>query len=230
LISLKTTATWNVPMRCLSLHHLSRSYGAIAAVDKVTLEIQPGELFFLLGPSGCGKTTLLRLIAGLAKPDMGRLLWGGEDITSLPVHRRGFGFVLQNVAFGLEAQGLARGEIDKRVADALVSVQLLDAGNRRVSKLSGGQQQRIGLARALVTRPSLLLLDEPLSSLDAPLRSELGEEIRRLCKAAQITAICVTHDPAEAAALADRVALMSSGRIVQTGTPTEVSSPLNSAI
>jgi ABC-type Fe3+/spermidine/putrescine transport system ATPase subunit len=218
----------------ISISGLTKRFGKQTVLDHVHLEIPSGELFFLLGPSGCGKTTLLRHIAGFYQPDGGRILFDDQDVTRLPPHRRGLGMMFQsyalwphlnvaeNVAFGLEERKRPRPEIEERVADALRLVKLDDLGSRRISQLSGGQQQRVALARALVVRPHCLLLDEPLSNLDAKLRHEMRAEIRHLCKEFGLTAIYVTHDRDEALSMADRLAIMDAGRLVQVGTPEEV--------
>ncbi len=218
----------------ISIHGLTKRYGAQTVLDQVSLEVAAGEFFFLLGPSGCGKTTLLRHLAGFLQPDAGRVAFGGEDVTRLPPHQRDTGMMFQsyalwphlsvaeNVAFGLEERRLSRAEIRTHVAEALDRVQLGSLGDRRISQLSGGQQQRVALARALVIRPRCLLLDEPLSNLDAKLRHEMRAEIRRIVKAFGLTAIHVTHDRDEALSMADRLAVMDAGRIAQVGTPEEV--------
>ena len=215
----------------IRIEQLSKSYGSVAALDAVNLAIEPGEMFFLLGPSGCGKTTLLRCLAGFCVPDAGTIRFGGDDVTRLPAHRRRTGMVFQNyalwphktvaenVAFGLEELGASREEIRRRVADALASVRMDAEAQRGIHELSGGQQQRVALARALVVRPRCLLLDEPLSNLDAKLRVEMRTEIRRICKEAGLTAVYVTHDQKEALSIADRMAVLRAGRICQTGTP-----------
>ena len=224
------------------------------AVDHVDLRIESGELFFLLGPSGCGKTTMLRMIAGFIEPTGGQILFqsalpSGEapegsatslprDVTYLPPNKRNTGMVFQsyalwphmtvaqNVAFGLNIRKVPAAERDRRVADALKMVRMEQYGARKPNQLSGGQQQRVALARALVIRPDVLLLDEPLSNLDAKLRLELRSEIRRICKQAGpsggITTIYVTHDQKEALSIADRVAIVNQGKIVQMGAPAEL--------
>lgn len=209
-------------------------FGAAAAVDGVSLLVEPGELFFLLGPSGCGKTTLLRVLAGFVQPDAGEVYFGGQQVTHLPPRARDAGMVFQtyalwphltvarNVAYGLEVRGVGRAEAARRVAEALRLVRLEGLGDRRPNQLSGGQQQRVALARALVIRPRLLLLDEPLSNLDARLRDEMREEVRRLHGETGLTMVYVTHDQKEALALANRLAVMDRGRVVQVGTPEEV--------
>jgi len=209
-----------------------------AAVDDISLAIQPGELFFLLGPSGCGKTTLLRMVAGFIEPTSGRIAFeddaGVRDVTYLAPEKRNTGMVFQsyalwphmtveqNVAFGLDVRGVTKAEKAQRVREALASVRMEQYAARKPTQLSGGQQQRVALARALVIRPSVLLLDEPLSNLDARLRLELRSEIRRVCKSAGITTIYVTHDQKEALSMADRVAVLAAGKVVQVGTPREL--------
>ena len=218
----------------LLLDRLTKRYGTQAAVDGVSLAVARGECIALLGPSGCGKTTTLRLVAGFILPDEGRILLNGTAIERAPPHRRQIGMVFQNyalfphltaagnVAFGLEMRDVNRAERDKRVAEALAMVGLAHLADRYPARMSGGQQQRVALARALVIRPDLLLLDEPLSNLDAGLRVEMREEIARLRDAAGITTLFVTHDQEEALALADRVAVMDRGRIVECSAPEEL--------
>jgi iron(III) transport system ATP-binding protein len=216
------------------LKSLSKHFGDTAAVDRVTLSVAAGELFFLLGPSGCGKTTLLRMIAGFVRPDEGQIHFAEDDITDRPPRARGAALVFQtyalwphmtvarNVAYGLKVRGMKRAEVTRRVEQALKLVRLEGLGERRPGQLSGGQQQRVALARALVIEPRVLLLDEPLSNLDARLRDEMREEIRRLHAQTGLTMVYVTHDQKEALALADRLAVMERGRVVQVGTPTEL--------
>ena len=204
------------------------------ALQALDLTINPGELFFLLGPSGCGKTTLLRSLAGFYQPDHGRIFFGAEDVTRLAPHKRNTGMMFQsyalwphlsvaeNVAFGLEERRVAAAEIKQRVGAALASVHMEPYAERKPNQLSGGQQQRVALARALVIRPRCLLLDEPLSNLDAKLRLEMRAEIRRVCKEFQLTTVYVTHDQKEALSIADRLAILDHGRILQVGTPREV--------
>jgi iron(III) transport system ATP-binding protein len=218
----------------VSIRDLTVRYGATAAVDGVSLAVEPGELFLLLGPSGCGKTTLLRAIAGFVQADAGSIRFADEDVTRLPPHARNAGMVFQsfalwphltvfeNVAFGLRERRAPKGEIAARVEAALASTRLPGTGARRVDELSGGEQQRVALARALVVRPRCLLLDEPLSNLDAKLRHSMRDEIRRLCKEHGLTTIYVTHDQKEALAVADRVGVMSKGRLLQVGAPADV--------
>ena len=213
----------------LTLEQLQKSYGATRAVDGVTLSLAAGESLALLGPSGCGKSTLLRLIAGLERADSGRVWFAGSDITSLPAQSRRFGVVFQdfalfphldvaaNVAFGLVEQGVDRQERAARVAQLLQLVGLDGFQKRRVHQLSGGQQQRVALARAVAPRPRLLLLDEPLSNLDEALRDDLKGEIVALLADLGSAAVYVTHDQSEAFTVADKVAVMRQGRIVQIG-------------
>jgi iron(III) transport system ATP-binding protein len=221
-------------MISVTVSKLTKRFGSVTALRDLDLTIQPGELFFLLGPSGCGKTTLLRSMAGFYIPEEGRIHFGDEDVTRLAPHKRNTGMmfqsyalwphmtVAQNVAFGLEERKVPRAEIGKRVAAALESVRMGDYGSRRPNQLSGGQQQRVALARALVIRPRCLLLDEPLSNLDARLRLEMRGEIRRVCKEFKLTTVYVTHDQKEALSIADRMAILDGGRILQVGSPREV--------
>ena len=218
----------------IRIRGLVKRFGATTALDGVDLEIEPGELFFLLGPSGCGKTTLLRHIAGFYEPDAGSIFVGGEDVTHLPPHKRDTGMVFQsyalwphltlaeNVAFGLRMRKVPKRETAERVRAALAAVKMEDKADRKPNQLSGGQQQRVALARALVVQPRCLLLDEPLSNLDAKLRLEMRLEIRRICKEAGLTAVYVTHDQKEALSIADRLAVMQAGRLEQVGAPLEV--------
>jgi iron(III) transport system ATP-binding protein len=221
-------------MISLTIENLTKRFGDAVALHSLNLRIGAGEIFFLLGPSGCGKTTLLRSIAGFYTPEEGRILFGDEDVTRVPPHLRNTGMmfqsyalwphmtVAQNVAFGLEERKVSAPEIRERVAQALASVKMDAYGARKIHQLSGGQQQRVALARALVIRPRCLLLDEPLSNLDARLRLEMRAEIRRICKEFGLTAIYVTHDQKEALSIADRMAVLEGGHICQTGTPAEV--------
>ncbi len=215
----------------LRLESVSKRFGDVVAVEDVSLKVPRGELLSLLGPSGCGKTTTLRMIAGFEQVDGGRILLDDRDLTAVPPQKRQVGMVfqnyalfphldvLENVAFGLRAQGYARDEIPRRVERALELVDLEGYARRRIQELSGGQQQRVALARALAPEPPLLLLDEPLSNLDAALRERTREELRAVLRRIGITAVFVTHDQEEAFALSDRIALMNAGRIEQTGTP-----------
>lgn len=221
-------------MISITVEKLTKRFGDVVALDAVDLHIEAGELFFLLGPSGCGKTTLLRQIAGLAMPDSGRIFFDEEDVTRLATHKRNTGMMFQsyalwphmtvakNVAFGLEERRVMRREIKERVTRALTDVHMAAYAQRKITELSGGQQQRIALARALVIHPRCLLLDEPLSNLDAKLRLEMRGEIRRVCKEFGLTAIYVTHDQKEALSIADRMAIMDAGRIAQVGAPEEI--------
>ena len=230
-------------MVSISIRHLTKKFGTTLALNDVSLEIARGELFFLLGPSGCGKTTLLRHIAGFYTPDKGQILFDGEDVSRVPPHKRKAAMMFQsyalwphmsveeNVAFGLEERKRPRAEIDERVDEALALVKMDGLGHRRIQELSGGQQQRVALARALVVRPSVLMLDEPLSNLDARLRIEMRSEIRRICKEFGLTAIYVTHDQKEALSMADRLAVLDAGKIVQVGTPMNVyRQPVNAMV
>ncbi len=221
-------------MIAITIEKLVKKFGDTVALNGISLRIEPGELFFLLGPSGCGKTTLLRNIAGFYIPDEGRILFGDEDVTALPPHKRNTGMMFQsyalwphmtvakNVAFGLEERRVPQAEIRQRVQTALESVQMGPYAERKIAQLSGGQQQRVALARALVIRPRCVLLDEPLSNLDARLRLEMRSEIRRVCKENGLTAIYVTHDQKEALSISDRMAVLEGGRIAQIGTPEQV--------
>jgi putative spermidine/putrescine transport system ATP-binding protein len=213
---------------------VSKHYGPTVAVDTVSLEVREGELLALLGPSGCGKTTLLRMIAGFVAPTSGSIVIRGRDVGRLPPHQRDTGMVFQsyalfphmtvaaNVAFGLKMRGIGRAETEQRVNEALELVALPGYGQRYPGELSGGQQQRVALARALVIRPSVLLLDEPLSNLDARLRVETRREIRRLQQRLGLSAVFVTHDQEEALAIADRVAVLCNGKLEEIATPVEL--------
>ncbi len=218
----------------VELIDLQRRYGEVRALDGLTLELGPGELVALLGPSGCGKTTALRSLAGLERPDGGRILVDGQDLTGVPASRRDMGMVFQayslfphmtareNVAFGPRLRGVGSTE-RRRVADRFLElVGLGDRGGRYPHQLSGGQQQRVALARALAIGPRVLLLDEPLSALDAKVRSQLRDEIRRLQLELGTTTLFVTHDQDEALAMADRVAVMHAGRLEQVAAPAEL--------
>jgi iron(III) transport system ATP-binding protein len=211
-----------------------KRFGDVQALKGVDLVIEPGELFFLLGPSGCGKTTLLRCLAGFYIPDSGSIRFGDADVTSVAPHKRNTGMMFQsyalwphmtvaeNVAFGLEQRKVGRREVRERVAAALAAVRMEGYAARKPNQLSGGQQQRVALARALVIRPQCLLLDEPLSNLDAKLRMEMRQEIRRVCKEHNLTTIYVTHDQKEALSIADRMAVLKDGELLQVGTPAQV--------
>ncbi|GGF04544.1 ABC transporter ATP-binding protein [Aliidongia dinghuensis] len=218
-------------MAFLELAGLERRYGDYLAVAALDLTVEKGEFVSLLGPSGCGKTTTLQMIAGFVEPTAGRVVIDGTDMAPVPANRRGIGIVFQsyalfphmtvtqNVAFGLEMRKVPAAERQRRVAEALELVHLGHLGSRYPRQLSGGQQQRVALARALVIEPRLLLLDEPMSNLDAKLREDMQLELRRLQRKLGITTIMVTHDQNEAMGLSDRIAVMRSGRIVQVDTP-----------
>jgi putative spermidine/putrescine transport system ATP-binding protein/putrescine transport system ATP-binding protein len=214
----------------LLIDAVTKRFDSHQAVAGASLELARGETLALLGPSGCGKTTLLRLLAGFERPDTGRILLDGSDIAAVPPSRRNFGLVFQdyalfpnmtvagNIEYGLRRRGMKRAERALRLAEMLALVRLEGLGARLPTALSGGQQQRVALARALAIRPPLLLLDEPLSNLDAKLRVELADELRATLVAANTTTLIVTHDQAEAMTLGDRIAIMAEGRILQTGT------------
>jgi iron(III) transport system ATP-binding protein len=222
----------------ITIAGLSKTFGRadrqVKAVDRVNLTIEPGEIFFLLGPSGCGKTTLLRMIAGFIEPTAGTIHFNDREITKLNPNQRNSGMVFQsyalwphmtaaeNVAFGLKVRKLPRDQRLQRAKAALRDVQLDHLADRKPGELSGGQQQRVALARALVIRPDVLLLDEPLSNLDARLRNDLRDEIRRICKSSGITTVYVTHDQKEALSVADRIAVMRDGDVVQAGSPMDL--------
>jgi spermidine/putrescine transport system ATP-binding protein len=218
----------------VELRGVAKRFGAVVAVDDVTLGVEAGEFLTLLGPSGCGKTTLLRLIAGFETPDRGAVLIGGAEVTALPPHRRDVNQVFQsyalfphlsvrdNIAFGLRMQRLGRTEIGQRVAEMIALVALEGCEERKPHQLSGGQRQRVALARALAPRPAVLLLDEPLSALDARLRQAMQSELKRLQRRLGTTFVLVTHDQAEALAMSDRVALVNRGRLEQVGAPAEI--------
>lgn len=226
-----------IPVR---LREITKTYPAsgraapLTVVDRVSIDIAGGEMFFLLGPSGCGKTTLLRMVAGFIEPTAGSVLFGDRDVTFAAPQSRNTGMVFQsyatwphmtvrgNVSFGLETRKTPAAAAAARVSEALQMVQMEALADRRPAQLSGGQQQRVALARAIAVRPDVLLLDEPLSNLDAKLRIELRGEIRRVCKAAGITSIYVTHDQREALSIADRIAVMRAGRIEQIDSPIEL--------
>jgi putative spermidine/putrescine transport system ATP-binding protein len=218
----------------LSLQALEKRYAEFTAVDRIDLDVRRGEFVSLLGPSGCGKTTTLRMIAGLVPTTSGKIVVDGRDITAEPTWARDMGLVFQsyalfphmtiaaNIAFGLEMRKLRKAEIQSRVAQAIAMVRLEGREQRKPSALSGGQQQRVALARALVIQPSILLLDEPLSNLDAKLRDEMRNEIRDLQKRLAITTVFVTHDQEEALTMSDRIVVMNQGRIEQVGTPQDL--------
>jgi len=218
----------------LELKGIAKSYGASPALDRISLRVEAGQILSILGPSGCGKTTLLRVMAGIEIQNDGLVLIDGQDISGVPVHRRNIGMVFQdfalfphktvtaNIAFGLEMMNLSRIEIDKRVADMLQLVDMADYGNRQIDQLSGGQRQRIALARSLAPHPRLLLLDEPMGSLDRELRERLVQDLGAILKNINMTAVYVTHDHAEGFVVADQVAIMNQGKIEQIGTPESV--------
>jgi len=218
----------------LVLDSLTRRFGDTVAVDAISLEVAEGEFLTLLGPSGCGKTTTLRMIAGFEHPTSGRVVIAGRDVTALKPQKREVGMVFQNYAlfphlsvwdnveFGLRSRGVSRAEAKPKVERALALVEMEGYGARKVQALSGGQQQRVALARALAPEPPLLLLDEPLSNLDAALRERTRAELRALLKRLGMTAVFVTHDQEEAFALSDRIAVLSRGRLQQLGTPEEL--------
>ena len=218
----------------LRLAAVSHAYGAVVSLRGVSLALPPGEILCLLGPSGCGKTTLLRIIAGLESDYSGEIQLDGADIRPLPAHERGFGLMFQdyalfphmsvrdNIAYGLKRRGDKRRDIQRQVDDWLARVGLAGLGARDVAALSGGQQQRVALARSLAPNPRLLMLDEPLGSLDAQLRDQLALELRQLLKEAGISAIYVTHDRREAFSIADRIAVMDAGSIQQCDTPRQL--------
>jgi ABC-type Fe3+/spermidine/putrescine transport system ATPase subunit len=214
----------------IKLDHVHKTYGAATSIKMDTV-IGAGEMFTLLGPSGCGKSTLLRMIAGFVTPTSGRILFGDKDVTATAPNRRDTGMVFQNyalfphmtvaenISYGLKARKIDKKSRTVRVQQALQQVGLNDYGHRHIDQLSGGQQQRVALARAVVVAPSVLLLDEPLSNLDAKLREETRTEIRRVQTEANITAVYVTHDQAEAMAMSDRIAVLDAGRVHQIDTP-----------
>jgi spermidine/putrescine ABC transporter ATP-binding subunit len=218
----------------IELAGIAKHYGSIAAIDRVSLRLEQGELVTILGPSGSGKTTLLTLIAGLAEPTSGSIHLGGRDVTHLPAASRNIGLVFQsyalfphmtvfaNVAFPLAVRKVDKADIRTRVAKALELVRLSGFEKRRPAQLSGGQQQRVALARALVFQPEILLLDEPLAALDRKLREEVQVELRQLQHALQITTVLVTHDQEEALSLSDRIVVLADGRVQQIGAPEEV--------
>jgi len=218
----------------ISIKNITKRFGPVAAVDDVSFDIAPNEFFALLGPSGCGKTTLLRMIAGLETPTEGEIILDGQDMAYIPPNQRPVNMVFQsyavfphmsvrdNVEYGLKVVGTPRDETRKRAEDALAMVKLRDYAERKPDQLSGGQRQRVALARALVKRPKVLLLDEPLSALDAKLREQMQLELTRLQKTVGITFIIVTHDQDEALSMANRIAVMNAGRVSQIATPSEL--------
>lgn len=223
-------------MAKLEIRNISKTYQASEGkiLDNISLTVEDGSMAFLLGPSGCGKSTLLRILAGLISADSGSILLDGRDITALPPEKRNMPMVFQNyalwphmdvfdnIAFGLKMMDLSGSDIKKRVSDMLELVQMSDFIHRKIPSLSGGQQQRIALARALALDPAVLLLDEPLSNLDAKLRDTMRFEIRRICKERKLTAVYVTHDRKEALSMADQVAILEKGDLSQCGSPREI--------
>ncbi len=221
----------NARQAIVSIEGVTKRFGPVVAVDDATIDIREGEFFALLGPSGCGKTTLLRMIAGLEEPTEGRILIDGQDMTGIPPNRRPVNMVFQsyavfphmtvaeNVAYGLAVTGTPKAEIEKRVKEGLDLVQLSGFADRKPDQLSGGQRQRVALARALVKHPRVLLLDEPLSALDAKLREAMQLELANLQARIGITFVIVTHDQDEALSMADRIAVMRDGRVEQVDTP-----------
>lgn len=230
-------------MTSVRLEHIGRRFGATVALDDIHFEIPAGELFFLLGPSGCGKSTLLRLIAGLLEPTAGQIFFNDRDVTNLPTQNRNAVMcfqsyalwphmtVAQNIRFGLDIRGSSAAQRENRLKEVLKLVQLESLSQRKPNALSGGQQQRVALARALAVQPACLLLDEPLSNLDAKLRLEMRSEIRRVCKSSGLTTVYVTHDQKEALSIADRIAVMKDGKVIQIGSPSELyAEPRNSFV
>ena len=221
-------------MAAITIDGIVKQFGGLTVLQQLSLHVPDGAFYTLLGPSGCGKTTLLRCIAGFYDPDGGRLLFDRDDVTRTPPHRRDIGMVFQdyalfpdktafdNVAYGLRARQVARAEIARRVAEALDKVGLAELAARYPAQMSGGQRQRVALARALVIRPRVLLMDEPLSNLDAKMRLQMRDVILDLVREAGITTVFVTHDQEEALAMSDRIAIMDRGRIAQLGTPEEL--------
>ena len=229
----------------VTLHKCAKTFeDGTRALDPVDLAVEGGETVVLLGPSGCGKTTLLRIVAGLENPDKSGEVWfNNDDVTELPIEKRNVGMVFQsyalfpnmtvaeNVAYGLRVRRMSKPEIEARVLEMLKMMRITELSNRNIDQLSGGQRQRVALARAIAVRPRVLLLDEPLTALDALLRERLRVEIDSLLRSLAITSIYVTHDQAEAMALGDRIVVMSKGKIVQTGSPREIyNTPKNSFV
>ncbi|MCD6334880.1 MAG: ABC transporter ATP-binding protein [Candidatus Latescibacteria bacterium] len=224
------------------LEQVTKCFGDVVAVDEVSIEIRAGELFFLLGPSGCGKTTLLRLIAGFYAPEAGRIFFGEREMSRVPPHKRNTGMVFQNyalwphmtvwenVVYGLDVRKASLSAKKERGMEALRMVRMAEFAERTPNRLSGGQQQRIALARALVIEPDVVLLDEPLSNLDAKLRIEMREEIKRIHEQVGTTMIYVTHDQKEALSMADRLAVLDAGRIAQVGDPRTIYNNPNSPL
>lgn len=221
-------------MKSVKLDHVSKMFNKVVGVDQVNIDVKPGEFFTFLGPSGCGKTTTLRMIAGFYFPSQGKILFDNKDVTNVPPNQRNIGMVFQNyalfphmtvfenIAFGLEVRKMSKALIKEKVETAQKLVHLDKYGSRKVNELSGGQQQRVALARALVIEPDILLLDEPLSNLDAKLREETRLEIKRLQVDLGVTTIYVTHDQTEAMTMSDRIMVMKDGIVQQIGTPQEI--------
>jgi iron(III) transport system ATP-binding protein len=230
-------------MAAIQIEHLVKRFGPQTVLQDLSLQIPDGAFYTLLGPSGCGKTTLLRCIAGFYRPDAGSLLFDQDDVTQVPAHRRNIGMVFQdyalfpdktafeNVAYGLRARGVAKAELRTRANQALDAVGLLELASRYPAQLSGGQRQRVALARALVIRPRVLLMDEPLSNLDAKMRLQMRDVILDLVREAGITTVFVTHDQEEALAMSDRIAIMDHGAIAQVGSPEDLyATPVNAYV
>jgi len=214
----------------LRVEEVTKRYGKVTALDKVSLNVRSGEFLVVMGPSGCGKTTLLLILLGVLRADSGRLYLDGNLIDDLSVEDRNFGYVpqdfglfphmtvLDNVAFGLRVRNLPKGDVTRRVEGLLSLVELQGIEERRPAELSGGQRQRVALARAIAIQPSLLLLDEPLSNVDEATKSEIRQKLKETVKRAEVTTICVLHDPGDALVLGDRIAVMYAGKILQIGT------------
>jgi len=221
-------------MVAVELSHITKTFGKTTAAKDVSFQVRQGELFFLLGPSGCGKTTILRIIAGFYKPDEGKVFFDGREMNSVPTHKRNVGMVFQNYAlwphmtvydnivYGLKVRHEPASECVRKAKEVLRVMRMEELALRYPNQLSGGQQQRVAIARALVIEPNVLLLDEPLSNLDAKLRLEMRGEIKRIQRELRITSIYVTHDQEEALSMADRMAIMNFGRIEQIGSPMEL--------
>jgi ABC-type Fe3+/spermidine/putrescine transport system ATPase subunit len=228
-------------MSGLSVAGIHKTFAGKPVLAGVSFDQSPGEVLAVLGPSGCGKSTLLSIIAGLVLPEHGKVIWDGQDLSGIPPHKRNFGLMFQdyalfphmnvraNVAFGLRMHGLPKGVVEKTVAETLDLVGLPGFDSRDVHTLSGGEQQRVALARALALQPNVLMLDEPLGSLDRALREQLLEDLREIIRRAQQTTLYVTHDQEEAYTLADRIVVMRAGKVVQIGTPQQIYQQPNSA-
>jgi len=243
-VSASPTAVAAVPVKVsVRFENVSKGYGTFPAAKEVSFEVPNGELFSLLGPSGSGKSTLLRILAGLITPDSGKVFIGDKDVTDLPPQKRDIGFVFQNyalfkhmtvrenVAYGLSVRHAKKSDIENRVDELLERVRLQDKGHRLPTELSGGERQRVALVRAMAPRPSVLLLDEPFSAVDAAVRAELREWVLRLHEDDPITTLLVTHDQEEALELSDEVVVLNEGRVQQVGTPEEIyGAPANSFV